>query len=126
MSERLDRLRQRRDFLRVAAGRRKWVAPGIILQVAANPEVEPGAESGKAPRVGFTASKKVGNAVVRNRARRRLRAAARAVLGPHAMAAHDYVLIARGDTATVPFSALLSGLEAGLRRLKVWQDGSQH
>ncbi len=69
-----ERLRRRADFLRVAEGGRVATA-GFLLQGRARPEA-PGA----APRVGFTCSRKLGNAVVRNRAKRRLRALAGAVL----------------------------------------------
>ncbi len=69
------RLTRRPEFLRVADGRRKWVAPGLILQAL---ERQPPADGNgdRAARAGFTASAKVGNAVARNRARRRLKAAA--------------------------------------------------
>ena len=72
-------------------------------------------------RVGYTASRKVGIAVVRNRARRRLRAAVAQVLERHAAPGHDYVVIARSATATRPFPALLADLETGLRRLGLWR-----
>lgn len=69
-------------------------------------------------RVGFTCSKKVGNAVARNRAKRRLRAAAAATLPRLGRPGWDYVLIGRaGATATRPFTEMLADLEAGLRRV---------
>jgi ribonuclease P protein component len=68
-------------------------------------------------RVGFTASRKVGNAVVRNRAKRRLRAVAARVLSDMGRPGTDYVLIARAATAERPFAALLDDLEAALRRV---------
>jgi ribonuclease P protein component len=71
-----------------------------------------------AVRVGFTASRKVGNAVIRNRAKRRLRAAAVAILPTLGKPGTDYVLIARGGTADRPYAALLADLEAGLRRIE--------
>ena len=74
-------------------------------------------------RVGFTVSKKVGKAVVRNRARRRLRAAASVVLPTHGPQGHDIVLIGRAATNGRPFAALVGDLETALRRLKVWQGG---
>ena len=97
MREAVGRLKRRAEFLRVAASRRKWAAPGLILQAA---PAEPQDKSASAPtiRVGFTCSKKVGNAVARNRAKRRLRAAAREVLGLEAAPRHDYVLIGRTET----------------------------
>ena len=68
-------------------------------------------------RVGFTASRKVGNAVVRNRAKRRMRAAAASVLPALGRPGTDYVLIARADTAHRPFAELIADLEAALRRI---------
>jgi ribonuclease P protein component len=114
------RLKRRPDFLRVAAGRRKWVAPGLILQaLKQDGSAAPG--GGPAPaRIGFTASAKVGNAVVRNRARRRLRAAAASVMPLHAQPAHDYVLIARAGTVQRRFVDLVADLEAGLKRLGLY------
>ncbi len=109
----LERLTRRSEFLKVASGRRKSVAPGLILQALP--------QAGSTLRVGFTASRKVGNAVARNRARRRLRAAAAAVLPDHAAMDHDYVLIARLETLERPFGDLLGDLTAGLKRLGVYR-----
>jgi len=112
----LDRLKRRPDFLRVAGARRKSVTPGLILQ--ARPRAATEAE---VFRVGFTVSRKVGGAVARNRARRRLRAAAEAVMPAHAVPAHDYVVIGRAATLTRPFSALIGDLCAGLRQLGLYR-----
>ena len=116
MTVRLIRLKTRRDFLRVAAGRVRAVRPGLILQAVPQPEAKAeGAET--PPRVGFTASKRVGNAVARNRAKRRLRAAAASVLAQRGKSGMDYVLIARGDTGARPYTELLADLEGALRQL---------
>ncbi len=66
-------------------------------------------------RVGFTASRKVGNAVTRNRAKRRLRAAASQLLPLLGRVGHDYVLVARGSAATQPFAVLLSDIAGALK-----------
>lgn len=108
------RLKRRVEFLAVAASRRKHVTPGLILQAAPHAGAD-------ATRVGFTASKKVGIAVARNRARRRLRAVSAAVLPAHALDGHDYVLIARTGTLNRRYQALIGDLEEGLRRLGVWR-----
>ncbi|MGE3336756.1 MAG: ribonuclease P protein component [Alphaproteobacteria bacterium] len=109
------RLRRRADFLRVAAGRRKVAVPGLVLQAAARPDGLPASEP--AIRVGFTASRKVGGAVARNRARRRLRAAVRDVLPDAGRAGTDYVVIARAGTAARPYAALVDDLRAAIARL---------
>jgi ribonuclease P protein component len=108
------RLPRRADFLRIAAARNKWAAPGLVLQAAPRPDEAVVGEN--ALRVGFTATRKIGGAVVRNRARRRLRAAAAQVLPRMARHDLDYVLIARATTAARPFDALVSDLEAALMR----------
>jgi len=115
-------LPDRADFLRVAATRRRCVTPGLILQVAPLPEPE----RAQAPlRVGYTASKRVGNAVARNRCKRRLREAVRKIMPSHAREGMDYVLIAREDTAERPFEQLLADLREALRRLGVERRSGQ-
>ena len=73
-------------------------------------------------RYGLTVSRKVGGAVVRNRARRRLREAARAVLSAHAAPGHDYVLIGRPATVARPYPALLDDLSIALKRVGAWRE----
>ncbi len=123
-------LARRADFLRVAGQGSKWATAGLILQAcpdragrdAAGREPSGASVSG-APtiRVGFTASKKVGGAVVRNRARRRLRALAREVLASEAAPGHDYVLIARAETATRDYADLKRDVRFALKRLRLLQ-----
>ena len=112
----LGRLKRRSEFLRVAGARRKWAAPGLILQVRERQPVQARALP-LGPRVGFTASRKVGNAVIRNRARRRLRAVAERVMPGSAKPGYDYVIIARAATPNTPFAELTRDLEGALRRL---------
>lgn len=111
----LPRLLRRADFLRAARGV-KAAAPGLVLQDRRRAPEETGDDT--CPRVGFTASRKVGGAVVRNRARRRLRAVAVDVLSRRAEAGHDYVLIARAVTAERPYDDLLADLEKALTRIQ--------
>jgi len=113
----LERLKKRADFLRAARGVRR-VEGAVTLETCKTPD---GAAPADALRVGFTASRKVGNAVARNRARRRLRAAAAQVLPAHAASGHDYVVIARQETLKRPFGDLLGDLAQGLKRLGVYR-----
>ena len=105
----MERLKTRADFLRAARGIRR-VEGAITLETCPTPEPLPGTV-----RVGFTASKKVGNAVIRNRAKRRLRAAASQLLPLLGREGHDYVLVARGTTVARPFPALLSDISTALK-----------
>jgi ribonuclease P protein component len=112
------RLKRRRDFLRVAAKGKRAARPGLVLQAMA-------AEA-PAPRIGFTVTKKVGNAVVRNRAKRRLREAARlaipALLAEGVMApGWDLVLIGRDATPSRDFRTLIGDLRGALRQAGVIQ-----
>lgn len=86
----LETLKNRPDFLRTAQGRRQGTG-SFLVQARAR-------EDGAAVvRIGFTASKKIGNAVARNRAKRRLRALAREILPSHALAGWDYVIVAKPE-----------------------------
>ena len=112
MAAKLERLKKRKEFLRVAAARRSCARQRLVLQMA--PRAAP---AGDAVRFGLTASRKVGSAVVRNRARRRLRSAAAVVLGQSGQPGADYVLIARSTTATCSYAEILADLAAALRRV---------
>ena len=113
------RLKRRADFLRVAAARRRWTAPGLVLQVCPQPApTGPEAKTAESVRVGYTASRPVGHAVARNRARRRLKAVAAELIPARAKAGLDLVLIARQATADCPFDDLRRDLLQGLERTK--------
>lgn len=114
MATGLATLKTRADFLRVAASRRRAARPGLVLQVAPRPPDS----LGDNVRVGYTASRKVGNAVVRNRAKRRLRAAAAEILAQAGRSVIDYVLIARAGTGGRPYAQLLADLEGALRQVE--------
>lgn len=112
MASGLVRLKRRPDFLRVAAAGRRAARPGLVLQAAS---VSP--EEGAAVRAGFTASRKVGNAVTRNRAKRRLRAVAAEVLTSAGRRGTDYVLIARAGTGARAYADLVADLASALRQV---------
>lgn len=110
MPARPPRLKLRREFKRVAASGSRASRPGVTVQALAVPD--------SPLRVGFTATKKLGNAVVRNRTKRRLREAARMLLA-QAPPGHDVVLVGRDSTATRDFKTLLGDLRAALKQAGV-------
>ena len=99
----------RRDFLQARNQGQKALARGLVIQ-ATNRDSD-------IWRVGLTTSKKIGNAVCRNRARRRMRALARQHLAPLARPGVDYVLIARHDTVSCDWQDLVTGLTKAIRYL---------
>ncbi|MAK60308.1 MAG: ribonuclease P protein component [Ponticaulis sp.] len=104
------RLRVRREFLRAARGR---VARRHLVVIQAINRQDKDAYVGE----GFTTTRKIGGAVIRNRARRRLREVARELLPQYALPGHDYVFIARAGTAAAPWQRLLDDAETALIRL---------
>ena len=106
----LKKLRKRNDFLRLTRARRIHSA-SFVLQSHDRSDDAP-------LRVGFTCSKKVGNAVARNRAKRRLRELARSVFPVSGKSGHDYVLVGRANvTAITKFVAMQAELETALQKL---------
>jgi len=106
------RLKRRAEFLRAASRGRKVAMPGVVLQMFARGDEAPA-------RLGFTVTKKVGNAVVRNRSKRRLREAARLLLREQPMAGVDLVLVGRDATRSRKFTLLIDDLRRALARLGV-------
>lgn len=111
----LDHLKRRSDFLHVARRGRSRATPGLVVQVCRHERN--GTEQPRPLRLGVTVTRKVGNAVKRNRVRRRLRAVARAVIPETVIAGFDCVLIGRAATLDRPFPALIADLQAALRGL---------
>ncbi len=108
---RIDRLRKRANFLAAARHMRRVVG-AVTLEMAPTPEKS---RNPQCLRVGFTASKKIGNAVARNLAKRRLRAAAYALLPLSGRAGHDYVLVARAGILVRDFAALKDDIAEAAR-----------
>lgn len=109
------RLKVRREFLHVAKG--AYAArPGVLVQ-ARHPQ-----HASDSIRTGFTASRKVGNAVVRNRCKRRLKEAARALLPLYGKAGCDYVFIARAGTQQRGYQALLDDVKGALQSVSRRQE----
>ncbi len=110
----MERLKVRRDFLNAAKGR-KWAAPGLVLQ--AQIQSDPDATPDTPARIGFTVTKKVGKAHIRNRAKRRLRSIATEVLALGARPGYDYVLIGRAGTISRSYTDLTHDLETALAKV---------
>jgi ribonuclease P protein component len=106
------RLKRRAEFLRAASKGRKAVSNGVVLQALPRND-DDGA------RLGFTVTKKVGNAVVRNRTRRRLKEAARQLLREVDVGNVDLVLIGRDSTRSRPFKALIEDIRRALGKAGV-------
>ncbi|MBX9785971.1 MAG: ribonuclease P protein component [Alphaproteobacteria bacterium] len=107
----MERLKKRSDYLIVTKAGQRFVTPAFILQVYDRAPENPA-------RVGFTASRKVGGAVERNRAKRRLRALARQFLTPLAYQGADYVLIARKEALTRTYALMAEDLQKVLTTIK--------
>lgn len=110
-------LKRRTDFLRAARGR-KAVRPTLVLQCTPRSRSTSRSDDGASsaiPRVGFTATRKLGGAVTRNRVKRRLREAVRAIPDDCIRPDRDYVLIGRGRTCSASFATIVDDLRTALR-----------
>ena len=103
------RLRKRAEFLRVAATGKKAAVGGVVLQMLVRADDGP-------VRLGFTVTKKIGNAVIRNRTRRRLKEAARLLLKDRPVHGADLVLIGRNSTLGRDFKGLMADIGRAMDR----------
>lgn len=108
-------LKSRSQFLAVRGGGR-WSGPAFVLEGKVRGARQAGIEG---PRFGFTVTKKMGNAVARNRMRRRLREAVRITQAEHADPRFDYVLIAREQALDRPFDVLRKDLVSAFKRVNL-------
>ena len=107
-------LKKRSEFLRVRGGSR-WATSAFVLET--KPRTSEQAETASGPRFGFTITKALGGAVVRNRIRRRLKAAIIEVSGSGSHANYDYVVVARAAALERPFPDLKKDLEQAFQRV---------
>ncbi len=105
----MERIKRRQDFV-AAAKALSQVQPGLVMQLRARGD-------DAAPRIGFTCTKKLGNAVTRNRIKRRLKEAARLSISAHVQNSMDYVVIGRSAAENRPFELLQSDIISALQRL---------
>jgi ribonuclease P protein component len=105
------RLKKRPEFLLTAKNGQKWVSDTVIIQMVENDRSE--------TRFGYTATKKIGNAVIRNRAKRRLRGAINDIIQFHDLKSCDVVLIARDVTATCEWDKLKKDILWCFKRLNI-------
>ena len=113
-----ERMVKRSQYLRVARARKYVASKGLILQF----EIKDPNEGGNRHRVGFTVSKKVGNAVVRNRARRRLKSVVNDVLTSSEERPLDLVLIGRVSTLKRSYDELLGDFRFALKSARTRQE----
>lgn len=123
----LPRLKKRKDFVQIAQKGKRYVTDAFILQYLYRmqppsydlkvlpPKNKDGLEDW---RIGFTVTKKIGSAVVRNRVRRRLRAAADLMMPNHSHTKIDYVLIARDQAKSLPFIKIATDLKKVLESIQ--------
>lgn len=113
---RVTTLKRRSEFLRLRGGAR-WSTAALTIETKPRTDTPASPDLAAGPRFGFTVTKKLGSAVVRNRIRRRLKEALRVLHDDAALPGHDYVLIAKSEAATCGFDRLKQDLTAGLNRV---------
>lgn len=116
---RITTIKQRGDFLQASARGKKFITGTFILQMLTRAATHNAAPEA---RFGFTVTKKMGNAVIRNRIKRRLREAVRRIGPAHAQAGNDYVVISRHKALDCPFADLLRDMEFAFSRISSMKD----
>ena len=118
----IGKLNNRSQFLYVSKFGQKAISNGIILQVAKHNLLNEEKQSANGIRLGYIITKKIGNAVTRNRLKRRLRAAVNNILISNAKTGYDYVFIGRKKTVDYPFDRLNSELICLLKKTNTWKN----
>lgn len=108
-------IKKRRDFLSATASGKKFITNSFILQMIKRPEKHP-CPSGEV-RIGYTVTKKMGGAVVRNRIKRRLREAAKSAITKNGQPGHDYVVISRHKALNCDFLELQRDMEFAFTKI---------
>ncbi|MEQ1789088.1 MAG: ribonuclease P protein component [Rickettsiales bacterium] len=108
-------IKKRRDFLFATDSGKKFITSSFILQMIKRTDTHP--SPANETRIGFTVTKRMGGAVIRNRIKRRLREAARPTLLKHGQLGHDYVVISRLKALTCDFSELQRDMEFAFTRI---------
>jgi ribonuclease P protein component len=126
----LPTLKKRSEFQRVRGGGR-YACAAFVMEGKPRPSGDPAAPPAitttyNHARFGFTITKKIGNAVVRNRIRRRLRAALTSLAPANADQNTDYVLIARLPSYTQPYSELIASLQSAFRQVRSGKPSQPH
>jgi len=106
----LERLKKRSEFILASKSPHVWKRPAFVLQLRLR-------TGGEHPRVGFTVTKRQGNAVIRNRIKRRLREVVQQSLGAQLQSDCDYVFIGRRSAVEVPFALLEQEMSEAVKRL---------
>ena len=107
----IERIKVRKDYLAIQASGRRWVTPAFVLQTKKADDSE------RSPHVGFTVTKKVGNAVIRNRVRRRLKEAAREIFPLKARDGWDYIVVGRYACMDMAYARIKSDMKWALSKL---------
>jgi ribonuclease P protein component len=120
---RIPTLKRRSEFLRIRGGGR-WSSPAFVLEGKPRDPSTGGKSAPTGPRFGFTITKQTGNAVERNRMRRRLKAAISALKAEHARPDYDYVVVARRPVLDNAFPSLVADLTKAFARVHTAPKGS--
>ena len=108
-------IKKRADFVRAFSAGKKFVRSSFILQMVKRAEGH--IEAPQTTRIGFTVTKKMGNAVIRNRIKRRLREACKEALEKYGVAGHDYVIVSRIKALDCDFEELKKDMNFAFRRI---------